>query len=246
MYGRRLGLFLGIGVVAVPVSVVVTLLQTVLLRSSSILGVETDGERGGVLVFVALALGTGLTLAGLGFVQAATARALVEIDGGRRITPLGAYRLALDSIRPLVAAVLMVAFAVSLLASSFLLIPIAIWLAVRWALIVPAVELEGCPPRSALRRSAHLVRQGWLKVASLVVVGAVLALVAGPLLGALLILLTSAPLALLNLVSGVVYAVTMPFVALATIYVYFDMRTRDELGAEGDPATLPAEVTLST
>ena len=34
---------------------------------------------------------------------------------------------------------------------------------------------------------------------------------------------------LLNIVSGVVYAIVLPFVALATVYVYFDMRVRDEL-----------------
>ena len=40
------------------------------------------------------------------------------------------------------------------------------------------------------------------------------------------------PLALLNVISGLVYAVAMPFVALATVYVYFDMRVRDELARE--------------
>ena len=46
-------------------------------------------------------IGTALTLLGLGLVQAATARALVEIDAGRPIGPLGAYRLAFDSVAPL-------------------------------------------------------------------------------------------------------------------------------------------------
>ena len=53
------------------------------------------------------------------------------------------------------------------------------------------------------------------------------------------------PLALLNVVSGLVYAVAMPFVALATVYVYFDMRVRDELAAERLPDALPAEIELS-
>ena len=51
--------------------------------------------------FVALALGTTLTLLGLGLVQAATARALVEIDAGRDVGPLRAYRLSLVRARPL-------------------------------------------------------------------------------------------------------------------------------------------------
>jgi hypothetical protein len=89
------------------------------------------------------------------------------------------------------------------------------------------------------------VRLGWLKVASLIVVGAALAIVAGPFLGALLILVTSVPLAWINVISGLVYAVAMPFVALASVYVYFDMRVRDEAAQEAEPEQLPAEIEFS-
>ena len=75
--------------------------------------------------------------------------------------------------------------------------------------------------------------------------GAALALVLGPLVGTLLIILTSAPLATLNLVAGVVNAVTMPFVALTTAYVYFDARARVELEPADEADELPAEFQLS-
>ena len=89
------------------------------------------------------------------------------------------------------------------------------------------------------------MRGRWLRVASLVAVSAVLALAVGPLLGALLIVLTNAPLPLLNIVAGVVYAIAMPFVALVTSYVYFDARTRLELEPADEPHELPAEIPLS-
>jgi hypothetical protein len=89
------------------------------------------------------------------------------------------------------------------------------------------------------------VRGVWLKVASYTVLGAALALALGPLVGALLILLTSAPLAALNLVAGVINAVTMPFVALTTAYVYFDARARIELEPAEEADELPAEFQLS-
>ena len=60
-----------------------------------------------------------------------------------------------------------------------------------------------------------------------------------------MILLTSAPLSVLNLVAGVVNAVTMPFVALTTAYVYFDARARVELEPVDEAAELPAEFQLS-
>ena len=245
MYARHLRLFLGIGLVLLPISIVVTLLQGTVIRASSIAGISTEGESGGALVFLVFVVGTVLTLLGLGLVIAATARALVEIDQGRSIGPVGAYRLAAERARPLFGAIAIIVVAVSLLVSSIVLVPIAIWLAVRWALAVFAVELEGRSAIDALRRSRRLVRGHWLKVASQAVFGAALALVLGPLVGTLLILLTSAPLATLNLVAGVVNAVTMPFVALTTAYVYFDARARVELEPAEEPDELPAEFQLS-
>ena len=96
----------------------------------------------------------------------------------------------------------------------------------------------------ALRRSSRLVRRGWLKVGSLTLLAAGAALVAGPLAGSILIFVTSAPLALLDVIAGLVYTVTMPFVALTTAYVYFDMRVRDELATAEGPDELPAEIGL--
>ena len=84
-----------------------------------------------------------------------------------------------------------------------------------------------------------------MKVASLIVVGATLALVIGPVLGALLILGTDAPLWLVNVVAGAVYALTMPLVAITTTYLYADRRVADELGGERGPVRFPAEIELS-
>ena len=245
MYLERIVLFVGIGLLLLPISLLITALQALILGATSVLGVQTGGENDGLAAFFVLGVGTALALLGLGFVQAATARALVEIDAGRPIGPLSSYRLALDSVAPLFGALVVAALVVSLLASSIFLIPIAVWLAGRWALIVPAIELEGASALGALRRSGRLVRRRWLKVASLIVLGGALALVVGPLVGVLLILATDTPFWLVNVIAGVVYAVTMPFVAVTTAYVYFDARIRDELAAELDPDQLPAEIELS-
>jgi hypothetical protein len=85
-----------------------------------------------------------------------------------------------------------------------------------------------------------------LKVASLIVAGGGLVLVAGAVVGVLLILLTDAPFWLVNVVAGVIYAIAMPFVALTTAYVYFDARVRGELAPEPEARELPAEAQLST
>ena len=244
MYATRFGLLAGIGVVFVPILLIVSLLQALVLHATSIFGVQTSGDSG-ALAFVVLAVGTSLTLLGLGIVQAATARALVEIDAGRPTGVVHAYRLAADIVAPLLVALVAASLVVSLLASSFFLIPIAIWLAGRWCLIAPVIELESVGALTGLRRSGRLVQGRWLKVASLIVVGGGLALVAGPLIGAVLILVTGAPFWLVNVVSGVIYAVTMPFVAVTSVYVYFDARVSFELEGEREEVVLPAEITLA-
>src|SRR4029079_18805853 len=74
MYGGRLGLMIGMGVLFVPISLVVTLVQALVLHATSILGVQTGGDSSGLLAYVVLTIGTALTLLGLGLVQAACAR----------------------------------------------------------------------------------------------------------------------------------------------------------------------------
>jgi hypothetical protein len=245
MYVEELGLVVGIGVLFIPVSLLVVLLQSLLMRGTGTVGIESGAEGNNVVAFFVLAVGTALTLLGLGLVQAATARALVELDRGQTIGPLRAYWLARDSIRPLLGALVIAALVVSLLAGTVYLAPLAVWLAGLWALIAPSIELEGLTAIAGLRRSRRLVRGGWFKATSLIVVGAALAFVIGPLVGVALILVTGAPFWLVNLVAGVIYALTMPLVAITTVYVYFDRRVAFELGGDVKVAQLPAEIEVA-
>jgi len=243
MYVRRPKLFLGIGLLLIPFAFAITLLQWLVFRLIDLVGALT-GQGAGAFAFFALVIGTTLTLLGLGLVMAATACALVELDSGRSIGPVAAYRISLRRIRPLLRSIALFVLVWVLLSATAFLIPVAIWLGVRWCLLAPAVELEGRSGLAALRRSGSLVQGRWIRTGSLVGVSAGIALAAGPLLGVALIFLTSMPFALLNLVAGIVYALALPFVALVTAYVYFDARTRGELEPV-QPSELPAEIELS-
>ncbi len=241
MYVKRAPLFIGIGLLFIPLSIVISVLQALALGGAGLAGVDVTGESAGLLVLLVVAVGAGLTLLGLAFVQAATAYALVQIDEGVSVSPVRAYRVALRRTRPLLGGLALVAAAWIVLSTSVVLLPVAIWLAVRWCLFAQVVELEGRPAAGALRRSAELARGRWLWLASLVGVALGLALALGPFLGAILIILTDAPLLLLNVFAAVVYALAMPFVALSTSYAYFNARTHHELDRADEPAELPAE-----
>jgi hypothetical protein len=243
MYVKRPLLFLGLGVLLIPIAVALTFVQWLLLTALDLLG-SLSGEAAGTWAFLSVVIGTMFALLGLGLVQAATACALVEIDANRSVGAWGAYRLALRRIRPLLGAIALFVVMWVVLTATVFLIPVAIWLAVRWCLAAPVVELEGQRPLPSVRRSGELVRRRWFRVGSLVGVSAAVALIAGPLLGAVLVFLTDTPLALLNVFAGVVYALAMPFVALVTGYVYFDARARVELEPAERPSELPAEIQL--
>ena len=243
MYVGHLRLFLGLGVLLIPVVVAITVLQWLLLQLADAFGSVT-GDLAGLVTYLSLVIGLLLTLGAFGVVQTATARALVELDGGRKVNAADAYRFALRRLRPLLASVAVVSVIWVALTTTGFLIPVAIWLAVRWSLLAPVVELDDLSRRAALRRSGELVRGHWIRVGSLVGLSTVIALIAGPLLGTLLIFASNSSLALLNLVAGVVYAFTLPFVALVTTFVYMDVRARHELETEEAPSELPAEIAL--
>jgi hypothetical protein len=244
MYAERPLTFLGIGLLFIPLGAAVAALEALVLGGFGLIGVDVTGESAGAIALLVVIIGTTLALLAFALVQAATACALLEIDARRPTGAVRAYRAAMPRLRPLVGGLaLAVAVCAALVATGFL-IPVAAWLAVRWALLAQAVELDRKSGFGGLGRSAQLVRGRWLRVASLVGLGAILALLAGPLLGALLILVTDAPLPLLNIVAGIVYALASPFVALTTSYVYFDARTRIELDTRPPSGELPPEIDL--
>ena len=85
MYVKQARLFLGLGLLLIPIVFVIT------ISSGSRLGArparERDRRPGRIFAYLALVVGTTLTLLGLGLVMAATACALVELDAGRPVGP---------------------------------------------------------------------------------------------------------------------------------------------------------------
>lgn len=97
-----------------------------------------------------------------------------------------------------------------------------------WSLLAQAVALEDETTTGSLRRSSRLVRGQWWRTASLTVFVTGVALLLGPFVGALLLSATTASFDVVNLVSDLVYVVALPFAAIATTYLYFDLLSRKE------------------
>ncbi len=245
LYRARFGLFVRIGLVFVPLGVLISLVQYLLFQLVLFAPlVDTAGESNVAVAGLAVDLGLLLTVGGLTIVQAATAYAMKEIDEGRPVSATGAYRAAIGRWRPLLGALLVASVVVAVLSLAIVAIPVAIWVVVRWSLLAQAVQLEGLSARQALRRSGKLVRHHWWRVATITLFVTGLGLLAGPLLGVLMLFATSASFNVVNLVAGLVYVIALPFTAIATTYLYYDLLAREQLepltAGIGEP--LPAEI----
>lgn len=244
MYGNHLRLFLGIGLLFIPLGVIIALVQFLIFRVAGLSDlVDTVGATNAFVVVPALSLGLLLTLLGLTIAQAVSALAMAELDEGRTITAMGAYRLVRRKVAPLVTALLKAALFVALLSLTVVGLPLAIWFLVRWSLLAQVVALEDHPSRGALRRSAQIVRRHWPRTASVALLVAGVGLALGPFIGTLMLLLTSASFNVVNLVAGLIYVFTLPFVAVVTTYLYFDLIVREALAPAQSArrAVLPAE-----
>jgi hypothetical protein len=242
MYAGHARLFLAIGLLFFPLGAIISLGQYALFHESGLDSlVSVAGERNGFVDSIAVAFGIVITLLGLSVVQAATAWAMSELDAGRDVTAVDAYRHVVPRLRSLLVVVLVPAVLVFVLDLTVAGIVVGAWLIVRWSLSSQAIALEGAGAVSAVRRSSLLVRGNWWRVASLLVFVTLVPLLLGPFVGIGLLFATNASFDLINLVASVVYAVLLPGVAIATTYLYCDLRVRHTLESGDD--VLPAETT---
>jgi hypothetical protein len=245
IYAQRPGVLLGIGLLFVPLGVLITLIQVVLFRLVAFTSLVNEaGTRNGFVASLAFALGLVFTLFGLVVVQAATASALVEIDAGRPVSALSAYRSLAGRLRSLAVALAVVTLTQIVLDLTIALIPVAAYLLVRWSLLGVVVGVETDPSPGLLRRSATLSRRNWWRVASVTVGVTGLALLAGPFVGALALVATGAAFDLVNLIAALIYVAALPFAAAVMTYLYYDLRVRSQITPVAKPAAddLPAEI----
>ena len=125
---------------------------------------------------------------------------------------------------------------VGLLSLTVVLSPVAVVLILLFALFVPVDRVRGCGRGRVAAPQCRPGPRQLLKTAVLLATSILVAGALGPILGTILILVTGAPFPVANIVAGVTYAVLMPYVALTMAYLYFDARVRSEL-AHAEPAS---------
>jgi hypothetical protein len=155
-------------------------------------------------------------------------RFLVEGEpGGMR----EAYRYMYERLSRLVAAQLLAVFLAALLVVTIIGIPFALYFYFAWQFVQQEIIFKDAGMRDAFRGSHAIVRGHWWRTVAMIGLLSLLALVAGPVLGFLLIFLNFSP-TLVNLVGSIVYGLLIPYVAIGRTLLYFDLEAR-----EGEPAS---------
>jgi hypothetical protein len=245
LYGKHLRTFIGIGLVFIPVAVVSGGVQWVLFHLTGLEDfVKVDGGHGPATVFLALLIGgVGAALAASA-VSAAVSAALHEIDVGRDVTALGAYKVAWESRRGLIAATAWQFVISVVLVLTVIGIPYAIYRFVRSSLYAQACVLQRRSAIESLQSSRELTRGYWWRTLGFTALVDILTILTGALGGVVLLFATSQSLTLINIAGSVVYALTVPWAAISLTLYYFDLETRRERSLARAAAPVPAPARL--
>src|SRR3954470_6209935 len=212
IYRRYRSLMLGVGLAFIPLGVLAALVQQAAFHLTGV-GTLVDEAESDPLVtgVIALMFGQLSTLAATVLVTGAVAVALGRIQSGERPNALETYRGVVPSVLPLGWAWLRVVVIAGVLAITVVGIPFAIVWLVRKAVVTQACVLEDLDATPALRRSSELVRRHGPRVFAITALVNVTAFLLGPIVGVLALFLTSSSLAVINLISSLVYVVVMPY-----------------------------------
>jgi len=115
---------------------------------------------------------------------------------------------------------------VFLLAATIIGIPYAIKKAVDWAFVQQVAAFERRRGREAFSGSSRLVRGHWWRVAWIAFVLLLMLAVTGPFVGVLVIFVTDAPLATINLFAALLFALVLPLVSATLTLLYLDLAVR--------------------
>jgi len=222
VYWRHWRAFAPIGLTSIPIIGGFTALSWLLTGDT---GRRLDDKVG----FSGLHVAAAELFTTIGEPIAAVVIAAVVITGVREVSEsgrasfVGAYRGMWQRFRRVVGAQLLVTLALILMAITVIGIPFAAWKYVGWLFVQQQILFEDKPLRAAFRGSSDLVRGRWWYTLRVAAVFAFIGLTAGPLLGFTLIF-ANISLLLINAIGALVFALLVPYIAIGSTLLYFDLQ----------------------
>jgi len=231
VYRRHVYAFLTLGLVSFPAG-----LAAARVRDGVALPLPAFGPlrpEAGMAAEAVSALAQGVLHLGIAYavVAAGSTAVIAALERGRGAEAADGLLEVLRRLPHLLVSRLVAIGVVGVLALTVVGIPLALRQALRWAFLEHAVLLDRCSARAAFGRSAWLVSANWLWSAASVLALGMLALLAAPVVGvALIMAFKSVPPVYVNLATSAIYAVLVPYFAIAFSLVYFDLHSRRAAG----------------
>ena len=153
----------------------------------------------------------------------AIALVLRNLDSGRRLGCVAAYRLVFRRFWSLLGAAAIVVLVQLAILLTIVGIPVAVYRLVRRLFAFNEVVLRRRSARDAPEASVALVRGHWWRTALFVLLLYVIAISIGPAVGFALLFQTRLSPNLINVIGSLVYVAVFPYVAIASALLYFDL-----------------------
>lgn len=245
VYRSNWKLFIGIGLLSIPVGIIFNLTQRFFIGKQPLkFIVNWLDNTGGAELTAVLAVSGLQQLAMVLLISPAIVFAAIRVLKGESVSVAAAYRGAALSI-----GVIALTFLVFLAGSGILLLtaigfPIAIWLGVRYHFFMQAiVEEDANHPRSALEQSAMVVKGKWWQTLFAIIIFDGLAVIPGILVGFGLLTIGRTAVGFANSISSLLYALLIPLSVISLTLLY---RARRDGDGSIVGATVPTEGSLET
>ena len=166
-----------------------------------------------------------LSFDGVAVLLGTVAIALVmrNLDSGRRLGCLAAYRIVLRHFWGILGAAAIAVFVQLAIFLTIVGIPVAVYRLVRRVFVANEVVLRRHSARSSQGASVDLVRGNWWRTALIVLLLYFVTIWIGPIVGFVLLFQTRLSPDLINVIGSLVYTAVFPYAAIAGALLYFDL-----------------------
>ena len=213
IYGNELATFLGIGLVAIPIGFVFSVIVRYLADISPFDQVLGWFRLSGGAAFTVASIVGGLQQAAmLLFVVPAVVQAMKHIRRGRRPTVLGSYRASLQHFGGNLTGWIIYFLLIASTGITIIALPFALYFGITLQFFIQAVVLEHERPGwNALVCSWRTTRAQIFRTLGLTIGFLIIAVLPGPVVGLTFLILGGSRVQFANIASGFLYALLIPY-----------------------------------
>ncbi|HRA47846.1 MAG TPA: hypothetical protein PK819_07250 [Thermomicrobiales bacterium] len=228
IYGLYLRTFLGIGLLCIPIGLGFNILLHLLMNQPPLDWINKWFAGSGGQAAGAFILGGVQQLTMVMIVSPIVIYTMRRIRDRQEISIRQCVYGGLSNIPHLAATLLLIVIILLALSTSIFLLPVVVYLAVRWQFFAQAVVLdEKRGIIDALQRSAHVVQGKWWRAAGLSVGFQIVGLMPGPLIGTLILIIGGSKVEFANFVSSFLYAIFVPISVIGLTMAYHRLKGND-------------------